>query len=497
MRRIIQKYQEGGVVQSAPGPVVATGIPQGGHAKQAIADYMAGKSLGGPLSYVAGQSNVPDYRALADSRRKLRESLAASGLDAATQSSIVNEADTLNVDSSAGNKGGTDYTTYGGHKDVAHQNVDEAFDNYAQILSETKPLSPLQVSPVTVTGSKDGVSTGTWNGYGAGEATAAVLTPKDVREANPGYNAEMAATNIYNTDVTGRSDSLGGETISPAEQYARSMLAAGVKGVGGGYNQNDPTTGFTGAVKDVYGNITSGLNNAIANNALLSLLPGATLASSLAAPISTYTPVTVKQKDDRDDFHKQMMAEASLARDNKKANESAGWYSAVGNTGGEVSHNNIGNNPPAGPIGPRVQTYNNGSAGGVAVAKSGLREDEIRQRQLMQARMPQVEASPLSAIGSKLAMGAVDKGIGSAASSMAAKEGLVGTLGNALGGSAVTGAATGAAGTGLMAALGPIGIGIGLGKLFGLFNDGGKVPCSCGKTSCKCAKEMKSPLSGE
>ena len=439
MRRIIQKYQEGGVVQSAPGPAVATGIPQGGHAASAIQSYLSGQAAG-PLSYTAGQSIVPDYRALADSRRKLRESLAASGLDAATQSSIVNEADTLNVDSSAGNKGGTDYTTYGGHKDVAHQNVDEAF-----------------------------------------------------KEGGAGYNAEMAAANIYNTDVTGRSDSLGGETISPSEQYARSMLAAGIKGVGGGYNQNDPTTGFTGAVKDVYGNITSGLNNAIADNALLSLLPGATLVSSLAAPISTYTPVTAtveSNNDDSSDFHKQMMADhqARVAAETKAIQSDMSdddfWDAWEGK--------NMG-----GPIGPRIQTYNDGSAGGVAVAKSGLREDEIRQRQLMQARMPQVEASPLSDIGSKLAMGAIDKGIGSAASSMAAKEGLVGTLGNALGGSAVTGAATGAAGTGLMAALGPIGIGIGLGKLFGLFNDGGKVPCSCGKTSCKCAKEMKSPLSGE
>ena len=439
MRRIIQKYQEGGVVQSAPGPAVATGIPQGGHAASAIQSYLSGQAAG-PLSYTAGQSIVPDYRALADSRRKLRESLAASGLDAATQSSIVNEADTLNVDSSAGNKGGTDYTTYGGHKDVAHQNVDEAF-----------------------------------------------------KEGGAGYNAEMAAANIYNTDVTGRSDSLGGETISPSEQYARSMLAAGIKGVGGGYNQNDPTTGFTGAVKDVYGNITSGLNNAIADNALLSLLPGATLVSSLAAPISTYTPVTAtveSNNDDSSDFHKQMMADhqARVAAETKAIQSDMSdddfWDAWEGK--------NMG-----GPIGPRIQTYNDGSAGGVAVAKSGLREDEIRQRQLMQARMPQVEASPLSDIGSKLAMGAIDKGIGSAASSMAAKEGLVGTLGTALGGNAATGAATGAAGTGLMAALGPIGIGIGLGKLFGLFNDGGKVPCSCGKTPCKCAKEMKSPLSGE
>jgi hypothetical protein len=499
MRRIIQKYQEGGVVQSAPGPAVATGIPQGGHAAAAIQSYLSGQAAG-PLSYTAGQSTVPDYRALADSRRKLRESLAASGLDAATQSSIVDEADIINIESTnAGKRGGTDSTTYGGHKDVAHQNVDEAFDNYAQILSETKPLAPLQVSPVTVTGSKDGV---TYNGYGAGEATAAVLTPKDVQEANPGYNAEMAAANIYNTDVTGRSDSLGGETISPSEQYARSMLAAGVKGVGGGYNQNDPTTGLVGTVKDVYGNITSGLKNAIDDNALLSLLPGATLASSVAAPISTYTaipesapvytyvaPVT-QTEDGSSDFHKQMVADhqARVAAETKAIQSDMSdddfWDAWEGN--------NMG-----GPIGPRVQTYNNGSIGGVAVAKSGLREDEIRQRQLMQARMPQVEASPLSAIGSKLAMGAVDKGIGSAASSMAAKEGLVGTLGNALGGSAATGAATGAAGTGMMAALGPIGIGIGLGKLFGLFNDGGKVPCSCGKTSCKCAKEMKSPLSGE
>ena len=159
--------------------------------------------------------------------------------------------------------------------------------------------------------------------------------------------------------------------------------------------------------------------------------------------------------------------------------ENSGWNPKNWNNGGDVASD--------------IQRYNNGSAGGVSIAKSG-NEEEIRQRQLMQSPLPQVQASPLSNIGSKLAMGAIDKGIGSAASSMMAKEGLMGTLGTALGSSATAGAA----GTGMMAALGPIGIGIGLGKLFGLFNDGGKVPCSCGKTtSCKCAKEIKSPLSGE
>ena len=88
-------------------------------------------------------------------------------------------------------------------------------------------------------------------------------------------------------------------------------------------------------------------------------------------------------------------------------------------------------------------------------------------------------------------MGAIDKGIGSAASSLAGQGGLAGTLGTALGGTA------GAAGSGMMAALGPIGIGIGLGKLFGVFNTGGKVTCSCGKPNCNCSSKMKySPLGG-
>ena len=125
------------------------------------------------------------------------------------------------------------------------------------------------------------------------------------------------------------------------------------------------------------------------------------------------------------------------------------------------------------------------------MAKSGLREEEIQERQRMQARLPQVQQSALPGIGSKLALGAIDKGIGSAASALAGQQGLAGTLGTALGGTA------GAAGTGMMAALGPIGIGLGLGKLFGVFNKGGKVTCSCGKPNCNCSSKMKySPLGG-
>ena len=38
MQRIIQKYQEGGTVQ----PATATGLPAGGNAASAIANYMMG-----------------------------------------------------------------------------------------------------------------------------------------------------------------------------------------------------------------------------------------------------------------------------------------------------------------------------------------------------------------------------------------------------------------------------------------------------------------------
>ena len=441
MRRIIQKYQEGGVVQSAPGPAVATGIPQGGHAASAIQSYLSGQAAG-PLSYTAGQSIVPDYRALADERRRLRGELAATGASAEVQRQAIKDADSIAL-SPIGST-----SEHWGNADPG------ATVNIAANITEDNPTGKTYVDPAA-----------------AGEY-----------EANFIRNESVSDEDFWNDFESG---SASGNLIS-----------------GGGYDG----AGQYGVLGDIGGGVRNLANASIVNTGYKALT-GNDLISKYVQPESitnysnneaiagisnTGSPINATSnintnKDDSSDFHKQMMEDAhqaKVAAETKAVQSDMSdddfWDAWEGNNNG-------------GPIGPRVQTYNNGSIGGVEVAKSGLREDEIRQRQLMQARMPQAEASPLSDIGSKLAMGAIDKGIGSAASSMAAKEGFVGTLGTALGGNA----ATGAAGTGLMAALGPIGIGIGLGKLFGLFNDGGKVPCSCGKTSCKCAKEMKSPLSGE
>ena len=445
MRRIIQKYQEGGVVQPAPGPAVATGIPQGGHAAAAIQSYLSGQAAG-PLSYTAGQSTVPDYRALANERRRLRGEIAATGASAEVQRQAIKDADSIALSSTKST------SEHWGNADPG------ATVNIAANITEDNPTGKTYVDPAA-----------------AGEY-----------EANFIRNESVSDEDFWNDFESGSASGnlISGGGYDGAGQYGViGDIGAGVQNIANASIVNSGYKALTG--NDLISKYVQpeSITNYSNNEAIAGI-------SNTGSPINATSNINTN-KDDSSDFHKQMMEDAhqaKVAAETKAIQSDMSdddfWDAWEGNNNG-------------GPIGPRVQTYNNGSIGGVEVAKSGLREDEIRQRQLMQARMPQTEASPLSDIGSKLAMGAIDKGIGSAASSMAAKEGFMGTLGTALGGNAATGAATGAAGTGLMAALGPIGIGIGLGKLFGLFNDGGKVPCSCGKTSCKCAKEMKSPLSGE
>ena len=445
MRRIIQKYQEGGVVQSAPGPAVATGIPQGGHAASAIQSYLSGQAAG-PLSYTAGQSIVPDYRALADERQRLRGELAATGASAEVQRQAIKDADSIALSPTKST------SEHWGNADPG------ATVNIAANITEDNPTGKTYVDPAA-----------------AGEY-----------EANFIRNESVSDEDFWNDFESGSASGnlISGGGYDGAGQYGViGDIGAGVQNIANASIVNSGYKALTG--NDLISKYVQpeSITNYSNNEAIAGI-------SNTGSPINATSNINTN-KDDSSDFHKQMMEDAhqaKVAAETKAIQSDMSdddfWDAWEGNNNG-------------GPIGPRVKTYNNGSPGGVAVAKSGLREDEIRQRQLMQARMPQAEASPLSDIGSKLAMGAIDKGIGSAASSMAAKEGFMGTLGTALGGNAATGAATSAAGTGLMAALGPIGIGIGLGKLFGLFNDGGKVPCSCGKTSCKCAKEMKSPLSGE
>ena len=88
MQRIIQKYQEGGTVQ----PATVTGLPAGGNAASAIANYMMGPMSANAttLSYTGGGEGIPDYHALALEQQKLREDAALVEL----QSQIANAGST-------------------------------------------------------------------------------------------------------------------------------------------------------------------------------------------------------------------------------------------------------------------------------------------------------------------------------------------------------------------------------------------------------------------
>ena len=87
--KVIQKnFNEGGTVQ----PSTATGLPAGGNAASAIANYMMGpmSANAATLSYTGGSEGVPDYHALALEQKKLREDAALIGL----QSQIKNAGNT-------------------------------------------------------------------------------------------------------------------------------------------------------------------------------------------------------------------------------------------------------------------------------------------------------------------------------------------------------------------------------------------------------------------
>ena len=137
-----------------------------------------------------------------------------------------------------GNRGGTSFTTYGGSQDVANQAVVDAFADFGQ-----------QVSDAVATGGTVNV------------------------EDNPAFNAGIKAAN-ENVVTTFRTKS--GDTVrktrgsltqsdinsaSAADQgrlAAESMLAAGIRNVGAGFAQDDPTTGFLGGLQDAYGYIAQG-----------------------------------------------------------------------------------------------------------------------------------------------------------------------------------------------------------------------------------------------
>ena len=450
MRRIIQKYQEGGVVQ----PAVNTGVPQGGNAASAIKSYLSG-NVSGPLSYTASESNTPDYRAMAADRARLRAQLAATGASIGDQVRAINDADAIVATERTNTKStGSDGTTSSWGSDQ---------DTY-------------------------GAPGGFWGG-------------NSDSEGNLIRNDSVSDDDFWDTFESGESSGglfTGGGSDGAGQYGVLGDIGGGVRNIANASIVNRGYKALTG--NDLISKYVQpeSITNYSNNEAIAGI-------SNTGSPINATSNINTNN-DDSSDSHKQMVADhqARVAAETKAIESDMSdddfWDAWEGNdstttttstSGGGWS--NSGWNPKnwnnGGDVTDGIQTYNNGSIGGVAVANTGLREDEIRQRQMMQSQIQPEQKSPLSGIGESLMTGAINNGVNTGLATMAGKEGLTGTLGTMMGSGGVGAtAATGGLGAGMMATLGPIGIGLGLGKLFGLFNDGGKVPYT---------KLKKSPLSGE
>ncbi len=526
-------------------PMVLTGIPEGGYAKQAVANYLAGETLGGPLSYVAGESNVPDYGALADE-------LGTSVLDryrTATAAAVAGDNNTAHEDMITITSG-----------------TDAVNDAYKNLVDNNDPNLVPSFGAGEGPEEQGEYMSDAYKNYSDNVLNNDNYSPEEVAALNPSYNAGLAEANRsgifdFSDDSSGRSTlpeagirNVGGSFAQDGDNYglpmdymvvnssdgssqvfgpdntvfdsitdasvhsatnnssssASDFLAPGAMFAGGGTDNQ----GNFGIIGDIGGNLAeslgivpegydwganeldglAGLGQAGVTQSDTETKKGGVLSGlNLTGPVDPNLTLHRGGRYDTSPGHST--DNDSIAKDeaSRGAFGNQIWSPALGRhlNPSQVANRRANGLPVnnGGYIGPLVKGYNNG---GVSLAKSGIREEEIQERQRMQSRLPQVQQSALPGIGSKLASKAIDTGISSAASALAGQQGLAGTLGTALGGTAA-----GAAGTGMMAALGPIGIGLGLGKLFGVFNKGGEVTCSCGKPNCNCSSKMKySPLGG-
>jgi hypothetical protein len=365
MDRIIQGYKMGGKVKyyNEGTPKTVTGLPAGGNAASAISSYLTAP-LSGTLSY---DPNAVQQGALyleaAKERQALREALDESSVSSADQSQILNDAD--RTAQSANMAGGSlgNYTTYGGHKDVAHAAIDKAYNDFSN-----SDYANIEDNPAFNQGVKDTY-----------ENKIATWKDKDGNTVSKTYGDLKA------TDFTGA----GLSVEDQSRLAANSMMAAGIRNVGGSYFQDDSTN----VLSDIYGNVTSSLNNLLEGNGV-----AGTVVEAISAPISTYTAGTDKSDENYAKRDAERIAK-EYQDDYDSGDQTIEYDYGYGYNGG-------------GPIG-----YNAGSRvnpSGVSLAQSRIDEEQLRQRNMMNAQVSQ-NRGPLSQITNQLAGKALGNGLESAA----------------------------------------------------------------------------------
>jgi hypothetical protein len=192
------------------------------------------------------------------------------------------------------------YTTYGGHRDVAHDAIKQAMTNYGkQIAAGTaKPEDNPAYNPAIAAANKDRPITFTTTAGTKVTKKAGELTSADFNVASGADQGALAAA---------------------------SMLAAGIRNVGGGSAQDDPTPGFGGALVDMFGGIREDLAG------MPGILGG--VAGLVDKPDSTYDPTgttgTPQKKDDGGgpSFHETMVSNAQKQANKFTASKIADYKS--------------------------------------------------------------------------------------------------------------------------------------------------------------------------
>ena len=152
----------------------------------------------------------------------------------------------------------------------------------------------------------------------------------------------------------------------------------------------DDSTNF---LSDIYGNVTSSLNNLLEGNGV-----AGTVVEAISAPISTYTAGTDKSDENYAKRDAERIAK-EYQDDYDSGDQTIEYDYGYGYNGG-------------GPIG-----YNAGSRvnpSGVSLAQSRIDEEQLRQRNMMNAQVSQ-NRGPLSQITNQLAGKALGNGLESAA----------------------------------------------------------------------------------
>lgn len=180
------------------------------------------------------------------------------------------------------------YTTYGGHRDIAHDAINQAMTNYGkQIAAGTaKPEDNPAYNPAIAAANKDRPITFTTTAGTKVTKKAGELTDADFNVASGADQGALAAA---------------------------SMLAAGIRNVGGGYAQDDPTPGFGGALVDMFGGIREDLAG------MPGILGG--VAGMIDKPDSTYDPTGTSGGPS---FHETMVSNAQKQQEQIKAGQKAG-----------------------------------------------------------------------------------------------------------------------------------------------------------------------------